>query len=127
MCPSSRRGGSLGKSGIGITRSFSSGTPKSASVRKPRCEWTTIRSNRENSLRHIFVLRTDRRGSRSCAVNTFGPRARKSRSSIGGAANHWTCRTSRGFASRRAIPNGCSTAFTGIRSFERRKTREENG
>ena len=78
MCPSSRRGGSLGKSGIGITRSFSSGTPKSASVRKPRCEWTTIRSNRENSRRHIFVLRTERRGSRSCAVNTFGPRARKS-------------------------------------------------
>ena len=60
-------------------------------------------------------------------MKTFGPRARKSTSSIGGAANHCTCSTSRGFASSRAIPNGCSIAFTGIRSFERRKTLDENG
>ena len=44
VCPSSRRGGSLGKSGIGITRSFSSGTPNSASVSKPR--WRARRSGR---------------------------------------------------------------------------------
>ena len=58
VCPSSRRGGSLGKSGIGITRSFPSGDPerRRASRTRPGCARRSGRTARTAAV-HIFVLR----------------------------------------------------------------------
>ncbi len=92
--PSSRRGGSLRKTGCGITASRSGATPNPASVARPRSECTTTRSNRAKSDLHVRVRRAVRRGSRSCAVKTSGVCVRSSARSTSGAASHWKCSTS---------------------------------
>jgi hypothetical protein len=53
----------------------------------------------------------------SCAVKTTGERGRKSQRSTSGAPNHCTCSTSGFAAANRAIPTGCSSAFTASRSL----------
>ncbi len=125
--PSSARAGSLGVTGWGITRSFSSGTPNAASVSRPRSEWTTIRSKRPKARRQRPVFPAVRRGSRSCAVSTSGARWRSSHESSSGTASHCTWTTSAGVAARRARPSGCSSTFSGTRSRERPKRRDESG
>ena len=70
--PSSARGGSLRKTGWGMTRSFAASTPKPASASRPRSEWTTMRSKRPNSRRQSRRRPAVRRGTRSCAVKTSG-------------------------------------------------------
>ena len=101
---------------MGMTRSRSSGTPKSASARRPRSECTTTRSQRPNSARQSVVFEAVRRGTMSCAVNTTGERGRKSQRSASAAPNHWTWRTSGFRVASLAIPTGCSSAFTASRS-----------
>ena len=124
--PSSRRSGWLGKTGCGITRRRS-GSTSSASWSRPRSLCTTTRSKRPKSRRQSSRFAAVRRGSTSWAVNTSGLLERSSRSSSSGAESHWKWTTSAARRFSLASPTGCSSSFTGIRSRERRNTRELTG
>ena len=114
-----RGGGSRGASPPGRrTRPASRGRAR---------EWTTIRSKRSKARRQRPVFAAVRRGRRSCAVNTSGARCRRSHESSSGTASHCTWTTSAGVAARRASPSGCSSTFSGTRSRERPKRRDESG